>query len=38
MFYVSDKNKVPAGEMQYLDESDSSDPWFRLRRQEMPDP
>ena len=35
MFYVSDKNKVPAGEMQYLDESDSPDPWFRLRRQEM---
>ena len=35
LFYVSDKGKVPAGEMQYLDESDSSDPWFRLRRQEI---
>lgn len=35
MFYVSDKNKTPAGAMQYLDESDSSDPWFRLRREEI---
>lgn len=35
MFYVSDKNKVPAGDFQYLDESDSSDPWFRLRREEI---
>ena len=35
LFYVSDKNKVPAGDMQYLDESDSSDPWFRLRREEI---
>lgn len=35
LFYVSDKKKVPAGEMQYLDESDSSDPWFRLRREEI---
>ncbi len=33
LFYVSDKNK--AKELNYLDESDSSDPWFRLRRQEM---
>lgn len=35
LFYVSDKGKVPAGEMQYLDESDSADPWFRLRREEI---
>ena len=35
MFYVSDKNKVPAGAMQYLDESASADPWFRLRREEI---
>lgn len=35
LFYVSDKGKVPAGEMQYLDESASPDPWFRLRRQEI---
>lgn len=35
LFYVSDKNKVPAGQTQYLDESDSSDPWFRLRREEI---
>lgn len=35
LFYVSDKGKVPAGEMQYLDESGSSDPWFRLRREEI---
>ena len=35
LFYVSDKNKVPAGEMQYLDESGSADPWFRLRREEI---
>ena len=35
LFYVSDKNKVPAGDMQYLDESDSADPWFRLRREEI---
>ena len=33
LFYVSDKNK--AKELNYLDESDSSDPWFKLRRQEM---
>ena len=26
LFYVSDRHKVPAGDMQYLDESDSSDP------------
>ena len=35
LFYVSDKNKTPAGEQQYIDESDSKDPWFRLRRQEI---
>lgn len=35
LFYVSDKNKVPAGQMQYLDESGSSDPWSRLRREEI---
>ncbi len=35
LFYVSDKNKTPAGEPQYLDESASADPWFRLRRQEI---
>ena len=35
LFYVSDKRKVPAGDMQYIDESDSPDPWFRLRRQEI---
>lgn len=34
MFFVSDKSKVPAEEFQYLDESDSADPWFRFRRQE----
>lgn len=35
LFYVSDKDKVPAGQMQYLDESGSSDPWARLRREEI---
>lgn len=35
LFYVSDKAKTPAGEMQYLDESGNSDPWFRLRREEI---
>lgn len=35
LFYISDKSKVPAGETQYLDESASSDPWFRLRREEI---
>lgn len=35
LFYVSDKSKVPAGQMQYLDESASPDPWFRLRREEI---
>lgn len=35
LFYVSDKAKTPAGEMQYLDESGNPDPWFRLRREEI---
>ena len=35
LFYVSNKNKVPAGQTQYLDECGSSDPWFRLRREEI---
>ena len=33
LFYVSDKEK--AKELNYLDESGSTDPWFKLRRQEM---
>ena len=33
LFYVSDKAKAP--DLPYIDESDSPDPWFRLRRQEM---
>lgn len=33
LFYVSDKNKAP--QLSYLDESDSEDQWFRLRREEM---
>ncbi|MFP9035963.1 glucarate dehydratase, partial [Enterococcus faecalis] len=33
LFYVSDKEK--AKELNYIDESDSEDPWFRLRRKEM---
>ena len=32
LFYVSDKKKA---DLPYLDESDSEDPWYRLRRQEM---
>ena len=32
LFYVSDKNKTV---LPYLDESQSRDPWFRMRRQEM---
>lgn len=38
LFYVSDKSWVPAGEMPYLDERDSDDPWFRLRREEILSP
>lgn len=34
LFYVSDKEKA-AGALPYIDESDSSDAWFKLRRQEM---
>ena len=33
MFYVSDKSACPPGTLDYLDESDSADPWFRMRRQ-----
>lgn len=33
LFYVSDKKK--AIDFEYIDESNSSDPWFRLRREEM---
>lgn len=33
LFYVSDKAKAP--DLPYIDESDSPDPWFRMRRQEM---
>ena len=32
LFYVSDKNKT---DLPYVDEKDSKDPWFRLRREEM---
>lgn len=35
LFYVSDKEKA---DLPYLDESFSSDKWFRLRRQEMMTP
>lgn len=34
LFYVSDKEKAKP-DLAYIDESDSSDPWFRLRRQKM---
>ena len=33
MFYVSDKNKWTDTSLPYLDESDSKDPWFRMRRE-----
>ena len=33
LFYVSDKGK--AEQLEYLDERESSDPWYRMRRQEM---
>lgn len=36
LFYVSDKAK--ASRLDYLDEHDSSDAWFRLRREEMLNP
>ncbi|MDR3258788.1 MAG: glucarate dehydratase [Fusobacteriaceae bacterium] len=32
LFYVSDKKKA---NLPYLDESDSLDPWFKIRREEM---
>lgn len=35
LFYVSDKRKCAAGDFQYLNEDSSSDPWFRLRRNEI---
>ncbi len=34
LFYVSDKEKAKPA-LPYIDESESTDPWFRLRRQEM---
>lgn len=34
LFYVSDKGEAPAG-APYLDERDSPDPWFRLRREAL---
>jgi len=34
LFYVSDKEKA-AGKLNYLDESSSSDSWFKMRRKEM---
>ena len=34
LFYVSDKKKT-AGHLDYIDETDSADAWYRLRRQEM---
>ena len=33
LFYVSDKGK--AQDLPYIDESDSKDPWFAMRRREM---
>ena len=33
LFYVSDRHQ--AEELHYLDESDSSEPWFRMRREKM---
>ena len=33
LFYISDKNKAYP-DFEYLDESDSKDPWYRFRRQE----
>lgn len=34
LFYVSNKNKASGG-LDYLDEGESSDPWFRYRRNEI---
>ena len=33
LFCVSDKKKAPG--LEYLDEKDSADPWFRMRREEI---
>ncbi len=33
LFYVSDKEKAPG--LEYLDERESADPWFAMRRKEM---
>ena len=33
LFYVSDKEKAPG--LEYLDERESPDPWFSMRRKEM---
>lgn len=33
LFYVSDKEKAPG--LEYLDERESADPWFVMRRKEM---
>ncbi|MBQ7859173.1 MAG: glucarate dehydratase [Faecalibacterium sp.] len=35
LFYVSDKSKCHPEDFQYLDESDSTDRWFKLRREEI---
>jgi len=35
MFYVSDKSKYRCDDIPYLDESDSPDAWFRMRREEI---
>ncbi|MBQ9565079.1 MAG: glucarate dehydratase [Synergistaceae bacterium] len=34
LFYVSDKGKAKP-DLPYIDEADSPDPWFRMRREEM---
>lgn len=35
LFYVSDKAKAEGAPLEYIDESSSPDPWFRLRREEI---
>ena len=35
MFFVSDKSKCASGDMQYIDESSSTDKWFKMRREEI---
>lgn len=32
LFYISDKRKAKGAPLEYIDESSSSDPWFRFRR------